>query len=68
MHYATQLGANATHKYVSVAVVGMDNSTLAYARLPNCYTIFLKQIIPCKRININIIIVHICMMNDNTVG
>ena len=46
VQFATQFGANATHYYVGVAVFHMENDILAHASMLNCYTIFLKQIIP----------------------
>ena len=47
VQFATQFGANATQKYLGVAVFRMENGSLAHASMPNCYTIFQKQIIPC---------------------
>ena len=47
VQFATQFGANATQKYVGVAVFRMENDSLAHASILNRYTIFLKQIIPC---------------------
>ena len=49
VQFATQFGANATQYYVGVAVFRMANDSLAHSSMLNCYTIFLKQIIPCIR-------------------
>ena len=46
VQFATQFWANATQYYVGVAVYRMENSSLAHNSMLNCYTIFLKQIIP----------------------
>ena len=46
VQFATQFGANAMQQYVGVAVFCMENDGLAHASMLNCYTIFLKQIIP----------------------
>ena len=46
VQFATQLGASAILEDIGVAVFRMENSSLAHARILNCYTIFLKQIIP----------------------
>ena len=52
MHFATQFWANATqYYYVGVAVYRMENSSLAHNSMLNCYTIFLKQIIPCGQVS-----------------
>ena len=51
VQFATQFGANATQLYVGVAVFRMENSSLAHASMLNCYTIILKQIIPCYVMN-----------------
>ena len=48
VQFATQLRASVTLEDVGVAVFCMENSSLAHARILNCYTIFLKQIIPCE--------------------
>ena len=37
--FAVQFGANTTQQYVCVAVSGMENCSLANARLLHCYTI-----------------------------
>ena len=42
----------------------MENSSLTHASMLNCYTIFLKQIIPWNALTSRIIYEHICIYSS----